>query len=228
MTYQAVGQASATSEAQKFLTKVYGWMVFALALSAVASLLPYISPALMTFVLRGYIVLAIAEVALVLVLSFGIRKMSTSAAGLCFVLYSLVNGLTLTSIYMVFTTGSIINVFVTCALMFGVMTFYGVTTKRNLNTMANYLMMALIGIIIAGLLNFFLHSSALDFAVAVIGVVVFTGLTAYDTQKIMYSAKHADGREAFNRVAIIAALNLYLDFINLFLQLLRLFGRKRD
>ena len=161
-------------------------------------------------------------------LSFRIQKMSVAAAQATFWVYAALVGVSLASIFLVYSQQSITQVFFITAATFGAMSLYGYTTKRDLTGMGSFLFMGLIGIIIASVVNIFLASSALGFAISVIGVLIFTGLTAYDTQKIkeMYSVND-DGTVA-GRKAIMGALSLYLDFINLFLMLLRLFGQSRN
>ena len=172
-------------------------------------------------------IIVLAPVALVFVLSFGIQRMSVGMAQLTFWGYSALMGISLTTIFVVYTAQSITQVFFITAATFGAMSLYGYTTKRDLTGMGSFLFMGLIGIIIASIVNIFIGSSALGFAISVLGVLIFVGLTAYDTQKIkeMYSAN--DDGTVTGRKAIMGALTLYLDFINLFLMLLRLFGDRR-
>jgi FtsH-binding integral membrane protein len=171
-------------------------------------------------------VIAFAPLAFVLVLSFGINKLSVPAAQATFWGFSAIMGLSLSSIFMVYTDASIAKVFFITAGTFGAMSLYGYTTKRDLTSIGNFLIMGLIGLVIASLVNIFLKSSMLDFLVSVVGVLVFVGLTAYDTQKIKESYHESHGAEVLAKGAIMGALNLYLDFINLFLMLLRLFGNR--
>jgi len=171
-------------------------------------------------------VIMLSPLAFVLVLSFGINKLSASTAQMIFWAFAGVMGLSLSSIFLVYTGASIARVFFITAATFGAMSLYGYTTKRDLTGIGNFLIMGLIGLIIASIVNIFLASSALDFAISAIGVLIFVGLTAYDTQKIKesYSASHSG--EVLAKGAIMGALSLYLDFINLFLMLLRLFGSR--
>lgn len=228
MDYDIARNKENVSEKTKFLARVYGYMALALLISTVAALSPRFSPSMLAIVARGWLPLVILELVIVFVLSSMIRKMSTATASLCFIAYSAINGLTLSTIFFAYRLPSIINIFVTCTLMFLALSIYGVSTKRDLSSFARFGLSLLFGIIIAGVVNIFLRSTMLDFIASIIGVLVFSGLTAYDTQRLMYTANHADGQEAYKRVAIIVALNLYLDFINLFLYLLRIFGRSRD
>jgi FtsH-binding integral membrane protein len=171
-------------------------------------------------------VFALAPLGFVLVLSFGINKLSVPAAQATFWAFAAIMGLSLSSIFMVYTDASIAKVFFITAATFGAMSLYGYTTKRDLTGMGNFLMMGLIGLIIASIVNIFMQSSMLDFAISAIGVLVFVGLTAYDTQKIKESYDSSAGSEVLAKGAIMGALSLYLDFINLFMMLLRLFGNR--
>ena len=173
-------------------------------------------------------VIMLAPLAFVLVLSFGIAKMSVGAAQLTFWAFSVVMGLSLSSIFAVYTFTSIAHVFFISAATFGAMSLYGYTTKTDLTRFGSFLIMGLIGIVIASIVNLFLHSSGLSFAISIIGVLVFVGLTAWDTQKIKESYDVGMGGELLAKGAIMGALSLYLDFINLFLMLLRLFGNQRS
>jgi FtsH-binding integral membrane protein len=169
-------------------------------------------------------VIVLAPLGLVFYLSARISSMSVSGAQIAFWLFAALMGLSLSTIFLVYTQASIARVFFITAASFGALSLYGYTTKRDMSGMGSFLFMGLIGIIIASLVNIFLHSTALQFVVSVVGVLIFAGLTAYDTQRIkeMYSA--GDGTLVMGRKAIMGALSLYLDFINLFMMLLRLFG----
>lgn len=171
-------------------------------------------------------VVALSPLAIVLVLSFGINRLSVSAAQAIFWGFSALMGLSLSSIFLVYTDASIAKVFFITAATFGTMSLYGYTTKRDLTSIGNFLIMGLIGLIIASLVNIFLQSSMLEFAISAVGVLVFVGLTAYDTQKIKESYSESFGQDVLAKGAIMGALNLYLDFINLFMMLLRLFGNR--
>lgn len=171
-------------------------------------------------------VVFLAPLAMVFFLSFRIEKMSVAAAQITFWVYAALMGLSLSSIFLVYAHESIVQVFFITAAMFGAVSLWGYTTKRDLTGMGSFLFMGLIGIVIAMLVNIFLQSSALGFAISVIGVLVFTGLAAYDTQKIKEAYVANDDGTMSGRKAIIGALSLYLDFINLFLMLLRLFGNR--
>jgi FtsH-binding integral membrane protein len=223
------GQA-VESEKKRFLTRTYAWMALALVISAASAFLTATSKPLLTALFGnnaiGFWIVAIGEIALVWWLSASIGKISVGGAVAGFIGYSVLNGLTLSSIFIVYTGTSIMYTFLASAAMFGAMAVYGAVTKQNLNTAGRYLAMAVIGIVIASLINLFLKSSGLDWAISLITVIVFIGLTAYDSQKILAAANYADGSDTFKKAAIIGALELYLDFINIFLSLLRLFGRR--
>jgi FtsH-binding integral membrane protein len=205
-------------------------MTLALVISAAAAWFTAGNEAMLRLVFGGrfnFFLFAIGEIALVWWLSASIGKISTSAAIAGFIGYSVLNGITLSSIFIVYTGASIASVFVSCAGMFAVMSVYGLKTKSDLRSAGRYLMMAVFGIIIASLINLLLRSNGLDWLISIVTVVVFTGLTAYDSQKMLAVSEQANSSEMFKKVAIIGALELYLDFINMFLALLRLFGRRR-
>ncbi|ERJ94385.1 Bax inhibitor-1/YccA family protein [Treponema lecithinolyticum] len=215
---------------RKFISGVYGWMVLALAISGAAAFVTAHSTFMLRLIFGNPIVffaLIIGEFALVFWLSAGIRKMSSTTAFTAFIAYSVFNGITLSAIFLQYTPNAVAKVFVVSALMFGGMSLYGVKTKSDLRSAGRYLLMGLIGIIIASVLNLLLRSSSLDWIISILAVVVFTGLTAYDTQKLMNISVYADGSDNFKKIAVIGALELYLDFINIFLSLLRLFGKRR-
>ena len=204
-------------------------MTAGLAVTAVVALAVAGSPDLRQLIFSNFIVmiaLIVAQFGIVIALSAAVHKMSAAMATGMFMLYSLLTGLTLSSIFIVYPIGSIANAFITTAGMFLAMSIYGTVTKRDLTGMGNFLFMGLIGIIIASIVNIFLGSSMMDFVISVVGVIVFTGLTAYDTNKLRQFGAGAplDDSVAIRRGAILGALTLYLDFINLFLMLLRLFG----
>ena len=169
----------------------------------------------------------LAPLGLVMLLSFGINRLSASTALTLFFVYAGVLGISLASIFLVYTGASITRVFFISAATFGAMSLYGYTTKRDLTGVGSFMFMGLIGIIIASLVNMFLHSTGLDWAISVLGVLIFVGLTAYDTQNIKEIYSPMDDGTVAGRKAVMGALRLYLDFINLFLMLLRLFGDRR-
>ena len=167
-----------------------------------------------------------APVGAVLWLSFGIERMSVFTAQLLFWVYAGLVGLSLSTIFLVYTNASIVQTFAVSAASFGALSLYGYTTKRDLSAMGSFMIMGLFGLILASLVNIFLQSSALEFAISAIGVLVFAGLTAWDTQKIKEMYNEGHGFEAESKLAIMGALNLYMDFINLFLFMLRFMGNK--
>ncbi|HEJ9095419.1 Bax inhibitor-1/YccA family protein [Serratia odorifera] len=222
----------AGSGIQTYMAQVYGWMTCGLLLTAFVSWYAANTPAILNFIFSSQITffgLIIAQLALVFVISGMVNRLSGAVATSLFMLYSALTGLTLSSIFIVYTYSSIASTFVVTAGMFGAMSLYGYTTKRDLSGFGNMLFMALIGIVLASLVNFWLKSTALMWAITYIGVVVFVGLTAYDTQKLkaMGEQLNPDDKDGFRKYAIVGALTLYLDFINLFLMLLRIFGNRR-
>ena len=172
-------------------------------------------------------VVMLAPLGIVFYMSFGINKMSAAKAQTTFWIFATLMGLSLSSILLVYTGLSVTRVFFITSATFGAMSIYGYTTKRDLTKLGSFLMMGLIGIIIASIVNIFMKSSMMYFVISILGVLIFVGLTAYDTQKIknMYSA--SDTGELMGKKAVMGALTLYLDFINLFIMLLRLFGQRR-
>jgi len=173
-------------------------------------------------------VVILAPLGFVLALSFGIQRMSAGTAAVLFWSYAAVMGLSLGSIFLVYTGTSIARVFFITAATFGLMSIYGYTTRSDLSGFGSFLLMGLIGIVIASLVNLFIGSSALQFAISVIGVIVFVGLTAYDTQRIKQMYLESDTLEISGKKAVLGSLALYLDFINLFMLLLQLFGQRRQ
>lgn len=213
------------------MRKVYVWMTLALVLTGITAYGVASSPGLMMTIFQTPAImwgLIIAELAIVIAISAAINRLSLTTATLLFVLYSVLNGATFSLIFAVYTMSSIANVFFITAGTFGVMAAYGYFTKRDLSSWGRLLLMALIGLIIATLVNVFLvKSSGFDLILSYAGVLIFVGLTAYDTQKIKQMlAMQTDMGEGAQKVALLGALSLYLDFINLFLYLLRIFGRR--
>lgn len=202
----------------------------ALAITGVTAFGVASSPNLLALIFSSKLLffgLIIAELALVILLTARLQKLSLTTATLFFVLFAVINGVTLSSIFVIYTMASIAQTFFICSATFGVMAVYGYTTKRDLSSMGKLLFMALIGLIIATVVNIFMRSSGLDMAISYIGVLVFVGLTAWDTQKIKLMLANAeDMGEGAQKIALIGALSLYLDFINLFIYLLRIFGRR--
>ena len=224
-----------------YMLKVYNYMATGILLTGIVALLTFkmsveeiSSAGIILTPFGGAIfnsglkwVIMLAPLAVVFYMSFGINKMSASKAQTTFWVFAGLMGLSLSSLLLYYTGMSVTRVFFICSATFGAMSIYGYTTKRDLTKLGSFLMMGLIGIIIASIVNIFMNSPKMYFAISIIGVLIFVGLTAYDTQKIknMYSA--SDSGELMGKKAVMGALTLYLDFINLFIMLLRLFGQRR-
>jgi uncharacterized protein len=224
-----------------YMLKVYNYMATGILLTGIVALLTFklsvqeitnagiilepLGQAIYNSGLRWVVMLA--PLAVVFYMSFGINKMSAAKAQTTFWVFAGLMGLSLSSLLLYYTGMSVTRVFFICSATFGAMSIYGYTTKRDLTKLGSFLMMGLIGIIIASLVNIFLKSTMMYFVISILGVLIFVGLTAYDTQKIknMYSA--SDTGELMGKKAVMGALTLYLDFINLFIMLLRLFGQRR-
>lgn len=215
----------------KFITTVYAWMAGALALTGLTSLYAVSNESIMQLIASNKIffyALIFGELGLVIYLSAAINRMSAQTAMMAFLIYAVLNGLTFSVLFMIYTAGSIASTFFITAGTFGAMSAYGYFTKTDLTKVGNIAFMGLIGIIIASIVNFFLKSEMLYWITSFIGVAVFVGLTAYDTQKIKAMSEYQDAdTESGQKMAIMGALTLYLDFINLFLMLLRLFGSRK-
>ena len=214
------------------MRKVFVWMTLALAITGLTAYGVATSPTILSLIFSSKVTffgLIIAEFALVFAISGAINRLSLSTATMLFILYSVINGATLSSIFFAFSVATISKVFFITAGTFGAMALVGYTTKTDLTSMGKLLFMALLGIIIASVVNMFVASSGLDLILSYVGVLVFVGLTAYNTQKIKQMRQAApDAGESAQKLALIGALSLYLDFINLFLYLLRIFGNNRD
>lgn len=215
-----------------FIRKVYGWMAVGLITSALAAWATVATPALLSIVLGNsifFFAIIIIELILVASISGLVRRASAQTIANLFIIYAILNGITLSIVLLAFTTASIVSTFVVTAGMFGAMSLYGYTTKRDLTSWGSLLFMGLIGIILASVVNIFLQSNSLQFVVSILGVIIFVGLTAYDTQKIKEMGSYVQGdTDEGQKMALRGALALYLDFINLFLHLLRFFGHRRD
>ena len=216
---------------RKFMAGVYFRMTIALFITAAVAWYASGSEQIMGFLYshKGlpFYGLIVVELVLVIALSAAIHKMNSFVALFFFILYSVVNGLSFSAIFILYELGSVFHIFLISALMFAAMSVYGMFTKSDLTSAGRYLTMALIGLLIAGLVNLFLKSSTLDWLTSIIGVGIFIGLTAYDTQRLMRIGVKDDGSEKFQKMAVIGALELYLDFINIFLKMLRLFGKRK-
>lgn len=215
-----------------FLNWVYGWMTSGLLLTGVIAFWISSLPVQTLSKLMPMMTLfLIAEVITVMVLSWGLRKISATAAVLLFFVYAALNGVTMSVIFLAYELGSVAKVFFITTATFGAMSVVGYTTKRDLSGLGTFFMMGLIGLVIAGIVNIFWYNSMAEMVISVIGVLLFVGLTAYDTQKIKLMAlEYSDGnldKATARKISIIGALELYLDFVNMFLYLLRLMGRRR-
>jgi hypothetical protein len=229
MAYQRDRAAAVQGE---FIRRVYNWMGLGLAATALVALYTASNPQLLKMIFGNSLVffgLILAELGLVIWLSAAINRLHYSTASLMFFVYSALNGLTMSVIFLAYTSTSITSTFFVTAGTFGAMSFYGYTTKRDLSSWGSFFFMGLIGIILASVVNIFLRSPMIYWVVTYAGILVFVGLTAYDTNKLkeMARAGFAD-EETEGKSAVMGALALYLDFINLFLMLLRIFGSRRD
>lgn len=229
---EQAGLGQAALEQRRFMTRVYAWMAFALSVTATVALGVAMSPGLTAAIFGNSVIffgLIIGELVLVGSLSAMVSRMSVAAATAAFIGYSLLNGLTLSIIFYAYTAGSIAGAFFITAGTFGVMSVYGYMTDADLSGYGSIFFMGIVGIILATIANMFLHSSALEWITTYIGLAIFVGLTAYDTQRIKnMNIVGNEGTAEESKAAIMGALALYLDFINLFLYMLRIFGRRRD
>jgi FtsH-binding integral membrane protein len=220
--------AQVAERVSTFLWRVYGWMAIGLALTAAVAYVTAGSPDILRLVVGNRLVffgLMIAEIALVFYLSARATSMAPGAAAGVFALYSALNGVTLSVVLLAYTGESVAMTFVVTAGMFGALALFGSTTKRSLAGIGQFMMMGLVGLVLASILGIFWHNDALQFLISVVGVIVFTGLTAYDAQRLRQMAVALpDGQ--VGSYAIVGALSLYLDFVNLFLMLLRFTGRR--
>jgi FtsH-binding integral membrane protein len=223
-------QLAMSSAFPVLMRKVYVWMTLALVITGFTAYGVATSPGVQQAIFTNQILfwgLIIAEFALVIGVSAAINRLSLAMATLMFILYSVINGALLSSIFLIYTASSISTVFFITAGTFATMALIGYTTKTDLSSIGKYLFMALIGLVIATFVNFFIKSSGFDYILSYIGVLIFVGLTAYDSQKIKQMLLQApDAGEGAQKIALLGALSLYLDFINLFLYLLRIFGRR--
>ncbi len=225
-------QASETqAEIQRsFITRVYGWMTLGLLITAAAAAVTLYTPGLMEALFSNSLVffgLIGGELILVLVLSAAVNRLSPAVAALLFVGYAALNGVTLSLLMLIYTATSIAVTFGVTACTFGIMTLFGFTTQRDLTKLGSLLIMGLIGVIIASIVNIFVNFGPLFWIVTVIGLLIFVGLVAYDTQRLKRMSLMVSDDGMANKASILGALALYLDFINIFLLLLRLLGRRR-
>ena len=236
LSYQEI--ESKTLSTTILFRQVFAWMFGGLLITATSSLYFGTHPEAIQYLISvsetgarlnilGWIVM-LAPLGFVLTMSFAFNRLSFIQLIALFFMYSAINGISLGFIFYVYEIGSIFKAFISAAAVFGVMAIAGYTTKTDLTKMGRLLFLGLIGIIIASLINFFTKSDTMDYIISILGVIIFTGLTAYDVQKIKALSYESDGSVAYRKLGIMGALNLYLDFINLFLLLLRLMGGKRD
>ena len=226
-------QAQAQVQVNQFIRSVYNWMAAGLAITGVVALYVASSESLQQMIFTNqllFFALIIGELALVFSLSARIQKIQASTATGMFLLYSALNGLTLSFVFLIYTQSSVASVFFICAATFGACSLYGMSTNRDLTSMGGFMAMGLIGIVIASVVNMFIQSSGMNLIISYIGVIVFVGLTAYDTQKLkmMALSQPADlDAGVVRKGTILGALTLYLDFINLFLMLMRILGDRK-
>src|SRR5450432_2624887 len=234
ITYTPIGEQTRT---RTFLANVFLLMFIALGVSALFAWQFSISANLLSYLITPTGISGLGKITIfaplgfVLIMSFGYRKLSAPALMGLFIAYAIINGISFSFILLAFTPGSVLGCFLSASAMFGVMAFMGYTTSQDLTKFGRILFMGMIGTIIAMVINFFLHSSQLDYIISIIGVMVFTGLTAYDVQKLKRIGEGLEYNDVSasdtKKVSVLGALNLYLDFINIFLFLLRLFGDRR-
>ena len=214
-----------------YMTKVYNWMALALLVTGVVAYITATTPQMISYIVSSKLLfygLILGELGLVIYLTAAIRKMSQTTAIAAFLIYSVLNGLTMSVIFLVYTTSSISTTFFVTAGTFAAMSFYGYTTKKDLTSIGNMAFMALIGIIIASIVNFFLKSEMMYWIITYLGVAIFVALTAYDTQKLKEIGKRGfTDQENMEKMSVLGALTLYLDFINMFLFLLRILGDRK-
>jgi FtsH-binding integral membrane protein len=232
LDYQSVStrEAEVSAAFPALMRKVYLWMTLAMVITGLTAWIVAHNMQMLTFIYTNQAVmwgLIIADFAIVIGVTAAINKLSLPVATVLFILYSIINGALLSSIFIIYTMSSIATVFFITAGTFGAMSLYGYTTKSDLTSWGKILIMGVIGLVIATVVNLFLKSSALEMIVSYAGVLIFVGLTAYDTQKIKQMCLQApDAGETMQKYALLGALSLYLDFINLFIYLLRIFGRR--
>jgi FtsH-binding integral membrane protein len=226
---RAIPSSLSYSEVRPLLRWVYAWMFLGLLVTAAVAFLTSTSEALLALRTSPAVVFGsfFAQIGLVLVISLAIRRLSPALAATLFMVYAAINGFVFSMILLYFDIGSVFAAFATTSIVFGAMSIVGYTTETDLTKLGGFLMMALIGLIVAMIVNIFLGSSTMDFIISIIGVLIFTALTAYDTQKIKRMAADAgiqNDSTLVARLSVLGALTLYLDFVNLFLFLLRLMG----
>ncbi len=229
-TFAATGAAESVSYdagLRAYMLKVYNTMAIGLAVTGLVALLVYSNETLLRIVTPAYWIIVLAELGFVVYFAARAHTMSESKARTVFFIYAALNGLTFSLLFAVYTGESIARTFFVTAAVFGAMSLYGHTTRRDLTGMGSFLIMGLIGILIASLVNIFMQSAMIHFVTSAAGVLIFTGLTAYDTQRIRDLYFHAGGGAATGSLAVRGALTLYLDFINLMIMLLQFFGNRK-
>jgi FtsH-binding integral membrane protein len=235
-TYQNVVQIEDATQSRKFIAGVFSWMFVALGVSSIAAYLFANTPSLLQLLFDPatgqatilFWVAMFSPLAFVLIMSYGVNRISYLGLSLLYIAYSIATGISLSFILLVYTSSSVSGVFITSSVVFGIMAVAGYTTKTDLTKFGSLMMMLLVGIIVASIVNFFLHSSGLSMLISYIGVAVFVGLTAYDVQKLKRIGAGLEyGDASAKKMALMGGLTLYLDFVNLFLFLLRIFGRRR-
>lgn len=232
---QSQHSQTSSGSLQAFMSKVFGWMFLALAITAVTSMYVASSESILKSLVSetgmsplGWVVM-LSPLAFVLIISFGFNRLSFNTLVILFLTYAVVMGVSMSFIFLIYTAGSIFSTFLVASLMFGGMAVLGYTTKTDLTKFGTLMMMGLFGLIIASVINWFMKSDTMSYIISFIGVAVFTGLTAYDVQKLKNIGSGMEyGNEASKKLSIMGALTLYLDFVNLFLYLLRFFGNRRE
>ena len=217
------------NERSRFFAKVYLWMFIGLALSGIVAYFTSVTPKMINFVYKNVFPIFMVEIIVVIAFSALRSKISPVVAKILFAIYSLISGLTLSSIFAYFDMGSVVMTFVSTAVLFGIMAIYGYITNQDLSSFGRLLLFALIAIIIMSIINMFVLNSTLGLIVSVISIVVFLGLTAWDMRNLRNIYDYYSGnKEELDKAAIYGALDLYLDFVNIFIDLLRLFGKSKD
>jgi FtsH-binding integral membrane protein len=230
-------QSATVIDQKNLLASVFGWMFIGMILTTIASMMFAFIPTLFDYMITvspdGYVkksmlghIITFAPLLMLIGLGAGYRKLPFAGLAAFFIGFSILFGISLSYIFIIYQIGSILNVFLSTCALFGVMAGVGYFTKTDLTKLGNILMIGLVGIFIASIINYFVGSSSMGYIISVLAVVIFTGLTAYDMQKIKETLSQNDGSESFKKVALMGALNLYLDFINLFMALLNIFGKR--
>lgn len=213
----------------KFFTKVYLWMFIGLLLSSISAYFTFVNPAMNSFVYSSFGLILTIELIVVITFSLLRRKVSPMGAKIMFIVYSIISGLTLSSIFIVYKLSSIMVVFLSAAIMFGLLALYGYFTNQDLTSFGKLLIFGLLAVIIMSIINIFVTSQSFDITISIVSIIIFLGLTAWDMQNLKRIYYYYENDSvALDKSAIYGALDLYLDFINIFLDLLRLFGKSRD